>query len=93
MFLKRFAGKRTVVFIRDKKFSITKHGEIRQIPIDSLNVMHHKEYDGFPIDLSKFEYYLSEEQLDSISFTCDDPEFFAIFGGGPDLTEFKNQLD
>jgi hypothetical protein len=92
-FLKRFAGKQTIVFIKDKKFLITKQGEIRQIPIESLNVIQHKEYDGYPIDPSKFGYYLSEEQLASISFTCDDPEFFAIFGGGPDMSEFENQLD
>ena len=38
-FLKRFAGKQTIVFIKDKKFLITKHGEVRQIPIESLNVI------------------------------------------------------
>ena len=54
--------------------------------------MHHKEYE-FPIDPSKFDEYLSKEQLDSISFTCDDPEFFAVFGGGPDMSEFENQID
>ena len=89
-FLKRFAGKQTIVFIKDKMFLIIKHGEIRQIPIESLNVIQHKDYDGYPIDPSKFEYYLSEEQLASISFTCDDPEFYEIFG--PDLSEFEKQI-
>lgn len=28
-FLKRFAGKQTIVFIKDKQFTITKHGEVR----------------------------------------------------------------
>lgn len=55
--------------------------------------MQHKDYDGFPIDSSKFQYYLSEEQLASISFTCDDSEFYEIFGGGPDMSEFENQVD
>lgn len=88
-FLKRFAGKRTIVFIRYKQFTITRHGDIRQIPIESLNVMQHKEYDGFPIDPSKFDYYLSEEQLASISFTCEDSEFYEIFGEKPDMSEFN----
>ena len=92
-FLKRFAGKRTIVFIRDKQFLITKHGEIRQIPIDSLNVMQQKEYDGFPIDSAKFEYYLSEEQLTTISFTCDNPEFYDIFGGSPNMSDFEHYVD
>ena len=54
--------------------------------------MHHKEYE-FPIDPSKFDEYLSKEQLDTISFTCDDLEFFAVFGEGPDMSEFENQID
>ena len=52
--------------------------------------MQHKDYDGFPIDSSKFDYYLSEEQLASISFTCNDLEFYEIFGGGPNMSEFEN---
>ena len=66
------------MFIRDKKFLITKHGEVRQIPIESLNVVKHRQYD-FPINSSKFEYHLSDEKLASISFTCDNPEFFELF--------------
>ena len=41
-FLKRFAGKQTLVFIQGKKFLVNKHGKIRQIPVESLNVVQHK---------------------------------------------------
>jgi hypothetical protein len=39
----------------------------------------------FPIDPLKFDYYLSEEQESLISFTCDDPEFYDMFGEGPNF--------
>lgn len=39
----------------------------------------------FDVDPDKSEYYLSQEQLDAISFTCDDPEFYVIFRGS-DIT-------
>ena len=96
-FLKRFSGKKTLVFIKGKKFCVTRHGSIRQIPIDSLNVMQSKTYD-FPISSLIFDYYLSNEQLESISFTCDDPEFYEWFGQGhaparTGASAFNNQVD
>ena len=91
-FLKRFAGKQTLVFIRGKKFFITKHGEVRQIPIESLNVIKRRQYD-FPINSLKSEYHLSDERLASINFTCNDPEFFELFKTYYDLEpEFGKQV-
>ena len=59
-FLKRFAGKHTLVFIKGKQFLIIKHGELMQIPIESLNVMQAKLYD-FPISRCDVDYCLSGE--------------------------------
>jgi hypothetical protein len=43
-----------------KKFKIYRHGESRQIPIESLNVIQYEEH-RFPIDLNKWFYNLSKE--------------------------------
>jgi hypothetical protein len=74
-FLQRFAGKKTLVRANNgketKEFLIYKHSESRQIPIDSLNVIQYEVY-RFPIDLNKWFYNLSKEQLDQVYFTCDE---------------------
>jgi len=63
-FLQRFAGVKTLVRVNNgsetKEFIIYRHGESRQIPIDSLNVAQVETY-KFPIDLNKWFYNLSKE--------------------------------
>jgi hypothetical protein len=100
--LQRFAGKKTLIKVNNgsetKEFLIHRHGESRQIPIESLNVAQHEEY-RFPIDLNKWFYNLSKEQLDQIYFTCTEQEEFDEWFGQdhasvrPDMSEFENQID
>ena len=92
-FLKRFAGKKTRVFIKDKQFLVERIGIIRQIPIKSLNQTHTKTNE-FPIDSQTFDYYLSREQLDQVSFVCANPEFYELFQCGPEFYElFQYKVD
>ncbi len=65
-FLQRFAGAHTLVRVANgeeqKVFLIHLHGHPRQIPIASLNVKQVEE-NKMPIDMNKWFYHLSEEQL------------------------------
>ena len=62
-FLQRFAGATTTIRANNGKemkefYHVKRHGESRQIPIESLNVVQCETY-KFPIDMSKWFYHLS----------------------------------
>jgi hypothetical protein len=40
-----------------------------------------------------FRDNLDREQLDKIKLTCTDPEFYEIFGGGPDSEVDENDFE
>ena len=89
-FLQRFAGVRTLIRVPSdngaKEFPTERHGHCRQIPIDRLTVTQSEAY-KFPIDLNKWFYNLSQEQCNSVFFTCENQEEFDdYFGQDPTLT-------
>jgi len=57
-----------------------------------LNVIQSKSYE-FGINHDIFNYHLSEEQLNIINFICDDPEFYAMFGGESILLNEIGSID
>jgi hypothetical protein len=82
-FIKRFAISGTwsiVVDIRNgKKYKVMKKGKkVMQIPIQSLNSVHHKKFE-FDFNNDIFKYYLSDDELNDIELVLANKESFKSF--------------